>query len=306
MLYISIKKLHNDEVDIDIAIVQNLVASQFPQFSKLNIKPVTGSGTDNVMFRLGNDMSIRLPRKSDAEQAIIKECTWLPKLAPYLPLSIPKPLTQGKASENYPFTWSICRWHEGQNASLDQIACPNQMAKGLADFITALQRIDTKGGPLPTHPLNRGVPLAVRNEITRASIKELDSMIDSQTATAVWEDALKLPVWQNPPVWIHGDLHYGNLLACKGKLTTIIDFGAMRIGDPACDLMTAWNLFDDGIRKTYRQALNVDEATWLRGRAWALSVAVHALSYYKDTNPFFANLSLCTINEVVSDYNINT
>jgi len=287
----SIKKLHNNEVDINIAIVQNLVASQFPQFSKLNIKPVTGSGTDNVMFRLGNDMSIRLPRKSEAEQAIIKECTWLPKLALHLPLAIPKPLAQGKASENYPFTWSICRWHEGQNASLDQITCPHQMAADLAGFITALRRIDTKGGPLPTHPLNRGVPLAVRSE---------------ETATAVWEDALKLPAWQNPPVWIHGDLHYGNLLACKGKLTTIIDFGAMRIGDPACDLMTAWNLFDDGIRKTYRQALNVDEATWFRGRAWALSVAVHALSYYKDTNPFFANLSRYTINEVISDYNIST
>lgn len=299
----TIKKLHHDEVDIDLAIVKHLIATQFPQYSKLELSLVQSSGTDNVMFRLGDKMSVRLPRKAEAEPAITRECTWLPKLAPHLPLAIPEPIAKGKASENYPFSWSICRWHEGKNASLDNITDVHQMAIDLAAFISAFQTIDTTSGPLPTHPLHRGAPLAGRDEVTRTSIKELDGMIDTKTALAVWEEALELPTWQNPPVWIHGDLHYGNLLAHNSKLAAVIDFGAMRVGDPACDLMTAWNLFTADIRKTYRSTLNVDDATWLRGRAWALSVAVHALPYYKDSNPFLANLSRYTINEVSTDYN---
>ena len=299
----SIKKLHHDEVDIDLALVQNLIKTQFPNWSHLELSLVVDSGTDNVMFQLGDNMSVRLPRKAEAEPSITREYTWLPKLAPHLPLAIPEPLAQGIADNNYPLSWSICRWHEGTNASLDNITDAHQMAVDLATFVSALQNIDTTGGPLPEHPLHRGAPLAGRDEVTRTSIKELEDMIDSQTALKVWEAALELPTWQKPPVWIHGDLHYGNLLAHNGKLTAVIDFGAMRIGDPACDLMTAWNLFDADIRKTYRSALNVDHATWLRGRAWSLSVAVHALPYYKDSNPFLANLSRYTINEVVTDYN---
>lgn len=299
----SIKKLHHDEVNIDLALVQHLIKTQFPHWSHLKLLLVEDSGTDNVMFRLGNDMSVRLPRKADAEAAITKECTWLPKLAPQLPLAIPEPLAKGEAGERYPFHWSICHWHKGTNASLDNINNPQKMAFDLAAFIKELQSIDTTDGPLPTHPLHRGTPLAGRDEVTRTSIKELEGMIDTETALKVWEAALELPTWQKPPVWIHGDLHYGNMLAHKGTLTAIIDFGAMRVGDPACDLMTAWNLFTADIRKTYHSALAVDDATWLRGRAWALSVAVHALPYYKDSNPFLANLSRYTINEVVTDYN---
>ena len=302
-----IKKLHYDEVDIDLALVQHLVTTQFPHWSHLELSLVKDSGTDNVMFRLGDSMSVRLPRKADAEPSITRECTWLPKLAPHLPLAIPEPFAKGKAEVEkdggYPFSWSICSWHEGTNASLDQITDPHQMAVDLADFITALQTIDATDGPLPKHPLHRGAPLTGRDEVTRTSIKELEGMIDTETALAVWEEALELPTWQKPPVWIHGDLHYGNLLAHNGKLTAVIDFGAMRVGDPACDLMTAWNLFTVDIRKTYRAALKMDDEIWLRGRAWALSVAVHALPYYKDSNPFLANLSRYTINEVVTDYN---
>jgi len=299
---VIIKKLHVDEVDIDLRLVEILISSQFPEFSNLKIKPVAESGTDNVMFHLGNDLAIRLPRMADAESAIYKECKWLPKLAPLLPLDIPEPIAQGKAIKNYPFTWSICKWQRGENASLNKITDPHKMARDLANFISALQGIDIKGAPTPSHSFHRGVSLAVRDNFTRKSILELAEVIDSKKAMSLWEDALRLPEWQNPLVWIHGDLHYGNLLAYKGELSAVIDFGAMRCGDPACDLMTAWNLFNSEIRITFRDSLNIDEPTWLRGRAWALSVAVHTLPYYKDSNPFLANLSLYTINEVLSDF----
>jgi len=299
---VSIVKLHHDEVDINHAIVQKLIDSQFPQYSNLEIRLVEESGTDNVMFRLGNDMSIRLPRKADAEASILKECKWLPLLAPHLPLAIPELIQQGKVSNAYPFIWSICNWHDGEKVSLDKIDHPHQLVRELAEFINALQDIDTSNAPQADHPFHRGVSLIMRDEFTRSGIRKLEETIDSKAALSIWEDALKLDLGSSP-VWIHGDLHKGNLLAHRGKLSAVIDFGAMRVGDLACDLMPAWNLFDKELRDTFREAINVDEHTWLRGRAWALSVSVTTLPYYMNTNPFLVNLSRYTIDEILNDYN---
>lgn len=295
------KKLHKDEVDIDLSLVKNLINEQFPYWAGHPIEVVDNSGTDNIMFRLGAEFSVRMPRKADAESAIHKECKWLPMFAPNLPLAIPEPIGIGTANQEYPFSWSICKWLNGENASLDKIEDPFEMAKDLAAFITALQAIDPSNGPLPKHPLHRGAALLGRDKVTRSSIKELEGLIDTKKALEIWEEALDLPSQDQVPVWIHGDLHYGNLLAHEGKLSAVIDFGAMRLGDPACDLMTAWNLFDSEIRKTFRTALKVDEATWIRGKAWSLSVAVHALPYYKNSYPFLADLSRYTIQQVLSD-----
>ncbi len=204
--------------------------------------------------------------------------------------------------EGYPWHWSVYRWLEGENATIERIADPCQAATDLAHFIAALQRIDPTGGPLPG-PNNsfRGVPLAMRDAPTRAAIASLRGTLDADAATAVWEAALQAPVWHGPPVWIHGDLQSGNLLAQRGRLSAVIDFGCLGVGDPACDSIVAWDLLSAEPRGVSRAALPVDAATWARGRGWALSVGLIALPYYQSTNPVLAGISRYAIDEALAD-----
>ncbi len=233
---------------------------------------------------------------------IEKECRWLPYLAPHLPLPVPVPLAMGEPGEGYPWNWSVCQWVDGENATLDRIADPCQFAIDLARFIVALQRIDPGDGPRSGSPgVSRGVPLAPRDAATRTAIAELDGMIDTEAATAAWDAALAAPVWEGPPTWIHGDLQSGNLLVVDGRLNAVIDFGTMGVGDPACDMLVAWTLFTADARAAYRAAVQVDDATWARGRGWALSFGVGALSYYKVTNPTLAGIARHAIAEVLGD-----
>ncbi len=294
-------KMHVDEVDTDASLVCRLLAAQFPQWADLSIEPVRSAGTDNAIYRLGDDMAVRLPRIHWAAGQVDKEHRWLPRLAPHLPLAIPVPLAMGKPSEGYPWHWSICRWLEGENATIERISDPRQAATDLAQFISALQRIDTTGGPLPG-PQERGVPLAMRDACTRDAIARLHSMLDTGAATAAWDAALQAPRWHGAPVWTHGDLQSGNLLSVKGRLSAVIDFGCLGVGDPACDLIVAWNLFSAESRDVFRAALPVDDATWARGRGWALSVGLIALPYYKDTNPVLAGINRYAIDAVLADH----
>ncbi len=296
-------KMHDDEVDTDISLVRRLLAAQFPQWADLPIEPLQSAGTDNAMYRLGDDMAVRLPRIAWAIEQVNKEQQWLPKLAPHLPLAIPVPLAKGTPGEGYPWHWSVYRWLEGENATLERIADPIQAATQLAQFLVALQGIDPTGGPRPgPHNSSRGVPLAMRDSETRGAIASLHGMIDTEAATSVWEVALQSPAWSGAPVWIHGDLQSGNLLAQRGRLSAVIDFGCLGVGDPACDLQVAWNLFSTETRNEFRAALQIDDATWARGRGWALSVGLIALPYYQSTNPILAGISRRAINAVLADH----
>ncbi len=274
--------MHAHEVDVDQFVVGRLLAAQFPQGAHLPIEPVRSAGTDNAIYRLGEDMALRFPRIPAATARLEKELRWLPRLAPDLPLAVPVPLAKGTPAEGYPWLWSIYRWLKGENAALDRFAEPRQAAIDLAHFIIALQRIDPTGGPPPgEHNFGRGVPLAKRDPRVRAAVASLDTMLDADAVTAAWEAALHTPAWQGPPVWIHGDLSPGNLLLVQGRLSGVIDFGGLGVGDPACDLIAAWSLFSADTRDVFRSALAVDDATWARGRGWALSVALIALPYYR-------------------------
>ena len=296
-------KMHTDEIDTDVSLVSRLLAAQFPQWADLPIRPVPSAGTDNVLYRLGDDMVVRLPRIHEATGQVDKEHHWLSKLAPRLPLAIPVPLAKGTLGAGYPWPWSVYRWLEGENATIERIADPVQAATALAQFIAALQRIDSTGGPLYGTPnFSRGEPLAMRDSQTRAAIASLHGTLDTDAATAAWEAALQSPAWSSPPVWIHGDLQSGNLLAQHGRLRAVIDFGSLSVGDPACDLQVAWNLLSAETRAVFRAALAVDDATWARGRGWALSVGLIALPYYQSTNPILAGISRRAIDEVLADH----
>ncbi len=298
----STDKLHDDEVGTDAGLVRRLLAAQFPEWAELPIVPVRSAGTDNWIYRLGEDLAVRLPRIEGATGQVEKELRWLPFLAPHLPLAVPEPLVKGAPGEGYPWEWGVYRWLEGETATLEQLADPGAAAVTLAGFIAALQRIDLTGAPQPGgHTFGRGGPLAPRDADTRENIATLDGMIDGGAATSVWEAALRAPEWDGLPVWIHGDLIGTNLLAHEGRLSAVIDFGGLGVGDPAYDLMPAWTLFSGQSRAAFRSALSLDDATWVRGRGWALCWALMYIPYYLHTNPVGVAYARRTIDEVLRD-----
>ena len=293
-------KMHADELDIDAALVRRLLSGQFPQWADLPLEPVPSYGTVNALYRLGRDMVLRLPRTPGGVAGIEKERRWLPKLAQHLPLAVPVPLAKGKPGKDYPWPWSVNSWLKGETATRDRIEDLPAFAKTLARFVIALQAIDATGGPVP-EPTERGVPLAERDHRVRAAIESLEGEVDIDAVTAAWEASLRAPAWNGPAVWLHGDLYEANLLVTGGRLSGVIDWGILSVGDPAPDLLAAWSLFSGEAREVFRRELMVDDAMWARGRGWALSVALIALPYYMHTNPAFVELSRRMIAEVLFD-----
>lgn len=240
---------------VDAAFVHRLVVTQFPQFKDLSICQIVPGGWDNRTFRLGDHMLVRMPSAAKYAMQVEKEQKWLPKLAPLLPLSIPKPLAMGESGEGYPWQWSIYQWIDGNTAASVHIADLNDFATSLAQFLAALQRIDTTDGPLPgPHNFYRGGALTTYNAETKQAIAVLKDRIDANAAIELWEAALA-STWQGLPVWVHGDVSAGNLLVQEGKLSAVIDFGGLGIGDPACDLIIAWTLLRGESRKIFRAML---------------------------------------------------
>ncbi|SEO53168.1 aminoglycoside phosphotransferase family protein [Paenibacillus sp. OV219] len=292
--------LHAGEVRVDAALVKRLLAGQFPQWVELPLVRVKSTGTDNAIYRLGDELSVRLPRIESATGQAEKELHWLPKLAPYLPLAIPTPIAIGEPAEGYPWQWAVYRWFSGVDAIVGRIDNLAEAAKAMAQFVAALHRIDPTGGPLPAG--SRRDKLAMRDELVLKIIADMHGEIDHEAAADAWSAAMKLPEWQGEPVWIHGDLHAGNLLIDEGRLTAVIDFGCIGVGDPAYDMLFAWSILDAQTREIFRAELQPDEQTWVRGKGFALSMGLIAYPYYKESNPLFAGVAKRIIDEVLADY----
>jgi aminoglycoside phosphotransferase (APT) family kinase protein len=287
--------MHAGELDVGATLVRRLLASQFPQWAELPIERVRSSGTDNAIFRLGSDLSVRLPRIEWAAEQPVKEETWLPLLAPLLPLAVPVPLETGAPGEGYPWRWSVSPWLEGRNPPLGA-AESDALATGLAEFVLALRAVELSDAP----GAGFGRPLATRDAAVREAIGALAGLVDTDAATRAWETALAEPPWTGGPVWVHGDLMPGNLIVRDGRLRGVIDFSATGVGDPACDLIPAWNLLTTTGREVFRSKLKVDDVMWSRGRGFALLKGLVALPYYKDTNPGMAAIARYTIGEVLA------
>jgi aminoglycoside phosphotransferase (APT) family kinase protein len=291
--------MHADEIDTDAALVRRLLAGQFPQWAELPIDPVVSYGTDHDIYRLGDDLAARLPRIGWAIEQAAKEKEWLPRFAPHLPLSIPVQLAMGRPDEGYPFEWSVYEWLPGENAG-SAVLDLEQAAVDLAAFVTALRRIDaTDAHPRPRG--DRGAPLTELDSTVRRSIGDLGDRIDSRAALRSWDESLDAAEWDGAETWVHGDLLPGNLLVVDGRLSAVIDFGCLNVGDPACDLQTAWNVFAGESRARYRAELEADDASWLRGRGWALSQAVVALPYYWDTNPGMVRQASHAVTQILAE-----
>jgi len=290
--------MHADELETDDALVRRLLASQFPAWADLPIEALPAGGTDNAIYRLGDALSVRLPRRSGwTSGSFDKEFEWLPKLAPFLPLSVPTPVARGAPGEGYPHEWAVYDWLDGEDAA----SAPLDLARApvdLAELLEALRGIDPAGGPSPA---GRGGPLRPRDEDTRAGIAALGDSIDADAVTVAWEQALAAPDWDRPPVWIHGDLDARNLLVSDGRITGVVDWGASCVGDPACDVKVAWAVLDAETRPVFRELLQIDDATWARGRGWALSQAMIALPYYLHTYPVIVEQARRWLSEALTD-----
>ena len=255
---------------IDEQLARRLIDAQFPHWRDLPIAPVAAGGVDNRTFRLGDDLSVRLPSADWYALQVEKEQRWLPVLAPLLPLPIPEPVAHGRPGAGYPYAWSVYRWLAGETASRARVADLAVFATDLAAFLVALARAPAAGGPGPgPHNFHRGGPLAYYQAEALEAIDALDGEIDAAAARACWHDAMTA-TWEGEPVWFHGDVAAGNLLVRDGRLAAVIDFGTSGVGDPACDVVIAWTLLDGPGRAAFRRTLAIDDATWARGRGWAL------------------------------------
>ncbi|MFF3371439.1 aminoglycoside phosphotransferase family protein [Streptomyces sp. NPDC002680] len=286
--------------EIDAALVRRLVDKQFPWWADLPLGLLDPAGSDHVIYRLGEEMSVRLPRYAGAIGQARKEHEWLPRLAPHLPLAIPVPVAVGEPDFGYPWPWAVSRWLDGEVATVEMLSDSSRTAVELADFLTALHQFAPAG--VPARDAGKDLTtwaLADRDRATRAAIERVGGAFDPVATTELWDAALNAPGWDCPPVWFHGDFHTGNLLTVDGRLSAVIDFGELGIGDPACDLTIAFTLMSARSRDVFRTALDVDDATWLRGRGWALATGLNAYTSYAAVNPQVAMQTTRQITEAL-------
>ena len=279
--------MHTDAVTTDAELVRRLLRAQFPRWADLPITRLSSGGTVNAIYRLGADLIARLPLRPAGAAAIATEAWLLPRLAPLLPLPIPEVVASGAPAAEYPLAWAVYRWIDGRNPVEGQLAEPELVARDLAGFAVALRRIDLPGGP----SAHRGRPLIAEDREMRAAVETLrhtDEPFDADEITAAWAAALAAPPWTGRACWTHSDLMPSNLLLAGDRVCAVIDFGAAGTGEPATDLVPAWNLLPASARQVYREAVDVGDATWARGRGWALSMAVIQLPYYRSTNPIIS------------------
>ena len=287
-------------LDISAELVRALLEEQFPQWARLQIVPVEPGGWDNRTFRLGDALAVRLPSAECYAEQIEKEQSWLPWLAPQLPLAIPTPLARGEPGAGYSWHWSIHRWIEGEIVSSASSVDLGALARDLANFLARLQSLDATNGPAPgAHNFHRGGALAIYDEQTRRAIAALTREIDAARGARVWDEALATS-WDRAPVWIHGDVAAGNLLLREGRLHAVIDFGCCAVGDPACDLVAAWTIFDASSADIFRDRLQLDLATWQRARGWALWKALITLADEQQTDAAAADRTRSLIASIIS------
>ena len=291
-------KMHKGEVDLDADIVRALLTQQRAELADLPLRRVASTGTVNALFRLGDELVVRLPLVEEWSADIDHEWQWLPWLSDRITsLRLPEPVFKGRPNARYPFAWSIYRWIEGAPYDEKLVDDEAAAARALARFVLELRSIPVEEG---TPPGGRD-PLLELDEETREAIRDADGAIDAGAAMTVWEGSLAAPVWAGEPVWIHTDLLRPNLLVHDGRLEAVIDFGGVGVGDPASDLTAAWATFGPIGRRAYRDALQPDHGTWARGRGIALHQAAMIIPYYAETNPGFVELARRTVGRILDD-----
>jgi aminoglycoside phosphotransferase (APT) family kinase protein len=290
------------EVAIDAALAARLVREQHPDLAAgLTADGLTlvASGWDNTLYRLGDRLVMRLPRRQVAAELLLNEHRWLPAIADRISVPIPAPLRLGEPSANYPWHWTISRWIDGEPAAGLRPDERDPIAAGLARFMNEMHVPAPAGAP--RNPV-RGVPLAARSPAVHERLSS-GFVQDARELSALWERLLTVPAWPGPPLWLHGDPHPANVLVKRdrgsARLVALIDFGDLTGGDPATDLAAAWMLFGPRARAVFRSHLDgVDAATWQRARGWALNMGT-AIATSSADNPRMAAIGAHALEQVL-------
>lgn len=286
-----------DAARIDVPLVRALLAEQLPELAALPVRPVRPGGNDHRTFRLGEELLVRLPSAPGYVPQVVKEQTWLPRLAPHLPLPIPAVRAVGVPSPLFAAPWSVYGWLEGAPASAVAVDDQERLADDLARFLVALRTAPTDGAPGPgMHSAFRGGSLQHFDAEVQDIVHRVHGR-ERQLAVRIWREALEASV-TGPPVWFHGDVAVANLLVRDGGLAAVIDFGCSGVGDPACDTVMYWTHLRGGAREVFRGTLQVDEATWARGRGWALWKALIMIT---NTPPGQAELARHVLDQLFAE-----
>jgi aminoglycoside phosphotransferase (APT) family kinase protein len=309
-----VNRLHAAEYPIDIGLVRKLVDGEFPQYAGLPLSRLGESGSTNALFRLGDDLLVRLPRQPGGSEGIVKEQRWLPEIGRHLPVAVPQLVALGTPAFGFEERWSIVRWLHGerpQACSPADAPTPvrTTLAADLAELILALRAADVPAAAATDPALRgyRGRSLAAFDAQTRLNIERCRSIagldLDLDAAFGVWSDALQAPGADETGAdrWYHGDLVAENLLLAGDRLTAVLDFGGLGVGDPTIDLHGAWELLDAPARDVFRTRLGVTDAEWSRGRAWALGIALGTFTYYWHTMPGRRSDRLAMARSVLAD-----
>ena len=293
------RKMHDEEVPVADSLVRRLIDTQFPQWSELPVHRMPSTGTDNAIYRVGDEMGVRLPRIHWAVSQVDKEWDWLRRLAPQLPVSVPIPCAKGEPGLGYPYPWLVYPWIEGEDLQHAGGVDLNHAARDVAAFVVALQHADVGDEP----PLGtRAGTLAVLDREARWAIGRLDGF-DGGRVMSVWDAALRAEEWGKPPVWVHGDLLAGNLIMRDGRLAGVIDWSGTGIGDPACDGQLAW-FFAPEQRNVFLNALGFDAATRARARGWVVWQTAMFIPYYAETIPDAVTTAKRRLHAVLDDSDI--
>ena len=287
---------------IDASLAHQLLLDQHPDLAHLPLRLVD-EGWDNVVFRLGEDMAVRFPRRALTAPLIEHEQRWLPEIAPRLPVPVPTPIRIGRAGSGFPWGWSVVPWFNGQTA-LDAPGTDLQRLVGpLGRFLRALHQPAPADAP---HNPWRSIPLDARTERLHEHLDQLRDTVNRERVLAVWDRVVVTPRWPGPPMWIHGDLHPGNLLINDGELAAVLDFGDLTSGDPATDLSVMWMLLPPEQRHalftaTGRTRSNpADDQMWRRARGWALAIGIAVIALGREGNAL-AELGKRTVEAALGD-----
>ena len=294
-------KMHAGQAEVTVQIVERLVRQQFPEWAELPTSPLASDGTVHALFRLGDDIVLRFPLEAKDDEArrasLLRVQETARAVAGQTTLQVPEPLALGRPGPDYAGWWTAYRWISGEPVGLVTLHDPDRLAEELAHFVLELHSMDTAGRGWDGR--SRGGPLTTRSDGVVDALRRSEHLMDVPAVAQTWQTCLRAPASRGPEVWIHADLMPGNLLTRDGGLAAVIDLDTVCIGDPAVDLMPAWNLLPSSSRAVYRAALGVDDATWERGRGWAIAQAIIALPYYVDTNPAMAETARRTLTNVL-------
>ncbi|MGK5737924.1 aminoglycoside phosphotransferase family protein [Micromonospora sp. URMC 103] len=296
--------LHEGEIPVDEVVVRSLLEEQRPEWAALSLSPA-GSGTDNNMYRLGDDLLVRLPRTPDKAATLRKEQTWLPRLAPRLACRIPEPVHAGTPGAAFPLAWSVYRWIDGEEPGPGAVTDWAAFGRDLAETVRSLHTVDLMGaartGSLSGY---RGGALGPCDGWVGESFDACRAIpgldLDVAFLHQLWRDALALPDPAGRHVWLHADLKPTNLLVRDGRLHALIDFGGLQVGAPDAEHAPVWDLPAEA-RGAYWDAMDLDHLTWLRARAWAVAVGISGVSYYWHTYPAFVRECLARLHAILAE-----